>query len=137
MVSRRCISLGAGFVLTLFAQLRFGTDNVSIRVRDRETHRAVAAHVRLVGPEETEFWTDQFGRVTSTLAPGEYRVEVFADKYKNLRTHIAAQLSRKVALTVMLDREMPPEEQLPHNRAGKFQVGHTLVDGYVVDDETG
>src|SRR5690348_546684 len=113
------------------------TDNLNLLVRDRGTHRAVSAAVRLYGSEARELLGDERGRVQDTLPAGEYGVEVSAPGYHTLRTYITVMAPAKVPATIMLDGLSPAEEQLPERREVKFGVGQTLVDGYIVAAEDG
>ena len=113
------------------------TGILQLEVRDAVTHYAVQSRISLEGPKQLFAQTDPNGRVHLTLAPGEYRIEVSATGYKALRTHSKVALGRNLPLTIMLDRESPPDEERPDIIAQNVRPGFTLLHGFVVDSDSG
>lgn len=113
------------------------TGVLRITVRDVDTHYALQANVSLDGPQRLSVQTDATGRVTLTLAPGEYRIEVTASGHKLQRTHYNVMPGANLPGTIMLDPESLQEEERPEVIDAEIRPGFTLFHGYTVDGDTG
>jgi Tol biopolymer transport system component len=120
-------------VSTLHAQ----TGTLNLSVRDVTTHYAVQARVRLQGPEQVSIQTDDQGKASVLLTPGEYRIEVSSVEHQTLRTHYLVGSGQNLPFTVMLAPVNQPSEETREALDPDIRPKFTLLHGYVVDGETG
>ena len=103
-----------------------------ITVNDAFTHYAVPAFVKGAGPELFSVYTDEAGRLNRELAPGEYRIEVSAPGYKDLKSRATIEAGKTNFWGFMLTPLDPPEEEklVP----SRLRPGFTLIHSYAIDD---
>ena len=95
------------------------------------------ANLTLQGPQKLSEQTDDEGRASLSLVPGEYRIEVSAPAHKPSRTHYDVRSGGNLPFTILLAPENPPAEERPEVIASEVRPGFTLLHGYVVDANTG
>jgi len=113
------------------------TGVLKLTVEDVITHYALPANISLEGPQQLSVQANHAGRVSVTLEPGEYRVEISAFAHKIARTHYSVRPGANLPFTIMLDPEIPPAEERPEAINAEIRPGFTLLHGYTVDGETG
>ena len=120
-------------VPSLYAQ----TGTLGIAVRDVNTHYGLQADVRLQGPDQVSIHTDDQGRASVPLTPGEYGIEVSALGYKPSRTHYLVSSEGNLPFTIMLEPVNLPPEETSEALKPEIRPDFTLLHGYVVDAQTG
>jgi Tol biopolymer transport system component len=109
-----------------------GAAILRVFVRDVDTHYAVHAKVKLEGSQSLTAETDNTGSLNVSLHPGQYRMEISAPGYRNMRSSTVTQAGKSSSMFIMLDPlTRPEEEQL---LGSKLRSGLTLFHGYAVDD---
>lgn len=104
---------------------------LNIAVNDSATHYAIPALVKVDGPEIFTVPTDEFGRLKRAVPPGEYRFEVSAPGYKNMKSHTTVESGKTAAMIFMLDPANPPEEE--RLLESRLRPGFSLVHGYATE----
>jgi hypothetical protein len=88
------------FLIVFAACLAFAASaTLELRVRDIRTDHPIRATIKLDGPESLKLQTNEAGRLTRTMLPGEYRAEVSAPRYKALRTRFTIGTSGVMSST--------------------------------------
>jgi Tol biopolymer transport system component len=114
------------------------TGVLRILVKDVNTHYALQANIILGGTQSLSVQTDDAGRVVLSLEPGEYLIEATAPSHKAIRTHTSVhEGDNNIPMTIFLDPESLPVEELPETLSANVRPGFTLLHGYIVDAETG
>ena len=135
-IVRALLTIGALFAFTELPTLA-ANGVFQVAVKDSHTHYALQASLTLQGPQNVSVRTNEAGRVTVSLEPGEYRIEVSAPLHKTLRTHTNIHQGASDSGTVFLDPDNLPSEELPENLTPYQRPGFTLLHGYIVDEDTG
>src|SRR5439155_2988673 len=105
--------------------------------RDADTHYAVPAQITFDGPRMLSVITDETGSVRTSLPAGQYRVTITAQGYQAMRTLTYATAGKSSGETVMLTPDQVPQEQTAEVLNSRLRDDYTLVDGYIVDVDTG
>ncbi len=108
-----------------------------IRARDSRTLLAVTAFIHLEGPAIFNLRTDDTGRVQPKLPAGDYQLEMTAEGYEPVKTHMFIQEVGTFPFTVALTPLAPPSPEEESAFKARLREGYTLVTGLVMDDEIG
>lgn len=133
----QCVLAAPVLMVPILSAQSSATGVLKLAVEDVITHYALPANISLEGPQQLSVQANHAGRVSVTLEPGEYRVEVSAFGHKIARTHYKVRPGANLPFTIMLDPQMPPAEERPEAINAEIRPGFTLLHGYTVDSETG
>jgi hypothetical protein len=135
--------LGGASMLVLGMGFAAGPSGIiEFRVRDSTTGYAVRATVTVEGTKAGQLGplslrTNELGRFRRELPVGPYLVEVSAPGYESLKTQFEIGAVAPLPMTIVLPRQSLPEDLQPEVLDARLSPGHSLVQGYAVNAETG